>query len=117
MEELADAEEQLGPLRERCRSPGREGVVGGSIGSDGSESAGQTTVQIAGAAWRVPLIVWLGAVSAMVTKGMLAAFLGAGIRRWIHDRVSPKIVRYVAVSLLLILGALSVIEILMTERA
>jgi len=32
---------------------GREGVVGASIGSDGSESAGQTTVQIAGAAWRI----------------------------------------------------------------
>jgi putative Ca2+/H+ antiporter (TMEM165/GDT1 family) len=52
----------------------------------------------------------------MVTKGMLAAFLGAGIRRWIHDRVSPKIVRYFAVGLLLVLGVLSVIEILMTER-
>ena len=32
---------------------GREGVVGAPIGSDGSESAGQTTVQIAGAAWRI----------------------------------------------------------------
>ena len=86
-----------------------------------SFSARSTTLAIAsgvaGAAWRIPLIVWLGAVSAMVTKGMLAAFLGAGIRRWIHDRVSPKIVRYVAVGLLLILGVLSVIEILITERA
>jgi len=52
----------------------------------------------------------------MVTKGMLAAFLGAGIRRWIHDRVSPAVVRYVGVGLLLVLGVLSVIEILMTER-
>jgi putative Ca2+/H+ antiporter (TMEM165/GDT1 family) len=83
-------------------------------------SARSTTLAIAsgiaGATWRIPLIVWLGAVSAMVTKGMLAAFLGAGIRRWIHDRVSPKIVRYVAVGLLLVLGVLSVLEILMTER-
>jgi putative Ca2+/H+ antiporter (TMEM165/GDT1 family) len=38
--------------------------------------------------------------------------LGAGIRRWIHDRVSPKVVRYVGVSLLLFLGVLSVWEIL-----
>ncbi len=38
--------------------------------------------------------------------------LGAGIRRWIHDRVSPKAVRYVAVGLLLVLGFLSVWEIL-----
>ena len=64
------------------------------------------------ATWRITLIVWLGAVSAMVTKGSLAAFLGAGIRRWIHDRVSPAVVRYVGVGLLLVLGCLSVIEIL-----
>src|SRR5947207_15678512 len=34
---------------------------------------------IAGATWRIPLIVWLGAVSGMVTTGMLAAFRVAGI--------------------------------------
>jgi len=48
----------------------------------------------------------------MITKGSLAAFLGAGIRRWINDRVSPTVVRYAAVSLLLVLGSLSVWEIL-----
>jgi CRP-like cAMP-binding protein len=32
---------------------GREGVVGASIGSNGSQSAGQATVQIAGSAWRI----------------------------------------------------------------
>jgi CRP-like cAMP-binding protein len=32
---------------------GREGVVGASIGSDGSQSAGQATVQIEGSAWQV----------------------------------------------------------------
>jgi CRP-like cAMP-binding protein len=32
---------------------GREGVVGASIGSDGLQSAGQATVQIAGSAWRI----------------------------------------------------------------
>jgi CRP-like cAMP-binding protein len=32
---------------------GREGVVGASIGSGGSQSAGQATVQIAGSAWRI----------------------------------------------------------------
>jgi hypothetical protein len=51
-------------------------------------------------------------VAALITKGSLAAFLGAGIRRWIHDRVSPAVVRYVGVGLLLVLGCLSVIEIL-----
>ena len=78
---------------------------------------GQITAATLAAKYHAALIVWFGAVAAMITKGSLAAFLGAGIRRWIHDRVSPKIVRYVAVSLLLILGALSVIEILISKRA
>ena len=76
---------------------------------------GQITAATLAAKYRMPLVVWVGAVSAMVTKGTLAAFLGAGIRRWIRDRVSPKVVRYVAVGLLLVLGCLSVVEIL-TER-
>jgi putative Ca2+/H+ antiporter (TMEM165/GDT1 family) len=76
---------------------------------------GQVTAAAMAAKYHVALVVWLGAVAAMVTKGSLAAFLGAGIRRWIHDRVSPKVVRYVGVSLLLFLGVLSVWEIL-SER-
>src|SRR5438552_5103354 len=77
---------------------------------------GQITAATLAAKYHAALIVWFGAVAAMITKGSLAAFLGAGIRRWIHDRVSPKVVRYVAVSLVLVLGSLSVIEILMKER-
>jgi putative Ca2+/H+ antiporter (TMEM165/GDT1 family) len=77
---------------------------------------GQVTAATMAAKYHAALVVWLGAVAAMVTKGSLAAFLGAGIRRRIHDRVSPKIVRYVAVSLLLVLGFLSVWEILMEGR-
>ncbi|MFN2578567.1 MAG: TMEM165/GDT1 family protein [Pyrinomonadaceae bacterium] len=77
---------------------------------------GQITAATFAAKYHAALIVWFGAVAAMITKGSLAAFLGAGIRRWIRDRVSPKVVRYVAVGLLLILGVLSVIEILMTQR-
>ena len=76
---------------------------------------GQVTAAAMAAKYHVALVVWLGAVSAMITKGSLAAFLGAGIRRWIHDRVSPKVVRYVGVGLLLLLGVLSVWEI-MSER-
>jgi putative Ca2+/H+ antiporter (TMEM165/GDT1 family) len=64
----------------------------------------------------MPFVVWVGAVGAMVTKGVLATFLGAGIRRWIQDRVAPQVVRYVAVSLLLILGVLSVLEILFKKN-
>ena len=73
---------------------------------------GQVTAASMTAKYHVALIVWLGAVSAMIAKGSLAAFLGAGIRRWIQDRVSPAVVRYVGVGLLLVLGSLSVIEIL-----
>ena len=73
---------------------------------------GQITAAAMAARYHIAWIVWLGAVSAMIAKGSLAAFLGAGIRRWIHTRVSPAVVRYVGVSLLLVLGSLSVIEIL-----
>ena len=76
---------------------------------------GQITAATLSAKYHAALIVWLGAVSAMITKGAMATFLGAGIRRWIRDRVSPTVVRYVGVSLLLVLGALSVIEILTTK--
>jgi len=73
---------------------------------------GQITAATLAAKYHLALVVWAGAVSAIVTKGVLAAFLGVGIRRWIHNRVSPKVVRYLAVSLLLLLGFLSVWEIL-----
>lgn len=56
------------------------------------------------------LIVWLAAVSAMVTKGGLAVTLGAGVRRSIAEHVNPRIVRYVAVAALVVLGVLSVLD-------
>jgi putative Ca2+/H+ antiporter (TMEM165/GDT1 family) len=59
-----------------------------------------------------PLAVWVGAVGAMVTKGALAASIGAGVRPWIQQRISPKTVRYLAVGFLLFLGLLSVVETL-----
>ena len=74
---------------------------------------GQVTAAAMAAKYHIAVVVWLGAVAAMITKGSLAAFLGTGIRRWIQDRVSPVVVRYVGVTLLLLLGSLSVIEILL----
>jgi putative Ca2+/H+ antiporter (TMEM165/GDT1 family) len=71
---------------------------------------GQITAATFAARYGFPLVVWTGAVSAMMTKGALATFLGAGIRKWIKQRIPPKVVRYLAVSLLLILGLLSVLE-------
>jgi len=74
-----------------------------AAGATQAEHLTQTTAAI---------VVWLGAVSAMVTKGALAVTLGAGVRRRIADRVSPRVVRYVAVAALLVLGTLSVLETL-----
>ena len=73
---------------------------------------GQITAATLTARYHRPFVVWLGAVGAMVTKGALAAFLGGGIRGWIRDRLAPEVVRYAAVGLLLVLGLLSVLEIL-----
>ena len=73
---------------------------------------GQVTTATLAAKYHLALVVWAGAVAAMITKGTLAAFLGTGIRRWVQDRVSPAVVRYVAVGLLIVLGLLSVTEIM-----
>lgn len=63
-----------------------------------------------------PLLVWIGAVAAMVTKGVLAASIGAGVRQWIQQHLSLKTIRYAAVGLLLLLGLLSVIDTLTGEH-
>ena len=58
------------------------------------------------------VVVWIGAVLAMVTKGSLAVTLGAGVRLWIADHVSPRHLRYGAVAAIVVLGVLSVLEVL-----
>jgi putative Ca2+/H+ antiporter (TMEM165/GDT1 family) len=78
---------------------------------------GQITAATLAARYHLATVVWLAAVAAMITKGSLATFLGAGLRRWIQNRISPKLVRYVAVGLLLILGIFSVIEILFLRES
>ena len=64
------------------------------------------------ALWQAALLVWIGAVAAMVTKGALAGLLGEGVRRWITDRIEPRVVRYVATAALIVLGILAVLETL-----
>jgi putative Ca2+/H+ antiporter (TMEM165/GDT1 family) len=73
---------------------------------------GQITAAAMAAQYRAPLLVWIGAVSAMVTKGALAASIGAGVRQWIRDKVPPRVIRFAGVGLLVILGSLSVVETL-----
>src|SRR5580704_13772374 len=78
---------------------------------------GQITAAAMSAKYHVPIVVWLGAVSAMVTKGALAASIGAGVRGWIREHVPPKIVRYAGVAALVLLGILSVVETLTEGHA
>jgi putative Ca2+/H+ antiporter (TMEM165/GDT1 family) len=75
---------------------------------------GQITAATMAARFGSPMLVWAGAVAAMVTKGALAASVGAGVRQWIVARIPPKVVRYAGVIALLVLGVLSVLET-MTE--
>jgi putative Ca2+/H+ antiporter (TMEM165/GDT1 family) len=79
--------------------------------------AGQITAALMSANYHMRLLVWAGAVSAMVTKGILAASIGAGVRGWIQEHVPPRIVRYAGVSALLLLGILSIIETLTEGHA
>jgi putative Ca2+/H+ antiporter (TMEM165/GDT1 family) len=78
---------------------------------------GQITAATMAARFGAPLLVWMGAVTAMATKGALAASIGAGVRQWITARIPPRIVRYVGVSALLVLGLLSVLETLTEGHA
>lgn len=78
---------------------------------------GQVTAATMAARFGAPLLVWIGAVGAMVTKGALAASVGAGLRQWIIAHVPPKTIRYVGVSALLVLGVLSVVETLTEGHA
>jgi Ca2+/H+ antiporter, TMEM165/GDT1 family len=73
---------------------------------------GQITAAAMAARFGAPIIVWIGAVAAMVTKGALAVSVGAGVRRWIVANIPARAVRYAAISLLLLLGVLSVMETL-----
>ena len=73
---------------------------------------GQITAATMAARFGRPVLVWIGAVAAMATKGALAASVGAGVRQWIVTRISPRVVRYAGVSALLVLGVLSILETL-----
>jgi Ca2+/H+ antiporter, TMEM165/GDT1 family len=78
---------------------------------------GQVTAAAMAARFGAPVIVWIGAVAAMVTKGTLAASVGAGVRQWIAANIPPRVVRYAGVTLLLLLGVLSVVETLTEGHA
>jgi Ca2+/H+ antiporter, TMEM165/GDT1 family len=77
---------------------------------------GQLTAAAMAVRFDAPVLVWSGAVAAMLTKGLVAAALGDRIRKRFHDRLARPAVVYVSVALLLLIGGLSVAETLFAHR-
>jgi putative Ca2+/H+ antiporter (TMEM165/GDT1 family) len=71
---------------------------------------GQITAATMAAKFALPAVVWLGAVGAMVSKGVLAASAGSRIRQWVVNRLSPQMIRCTVVGVVLILGILSTLD-------
>jgi putative Ca2+/H+ antiporter (TMEM165/GDT1 family) len=84
----------------------------GDVGQVTAATMSAKAMSEPGATATWPYIVWAGAVLAMVTKGALAASIGAGARAWIEKTFSPKVIRYGGVGLLIALGVMSVLETL-----
>ena len=101
---------------------GRRGNLEAAMMSCGSvmfsewADLGQLTAAAMAVQFHAPVPVFVGAVSAMVTKGLLVATIGAQLRGRLQHRVPASIVRYGGASLLVLLGVLSVIETLMARR-
>lgn len=73
---------------------------------------GQLTAAAMAARFGMPVVVWCGAVAAMVTKGALAATVGAGARQWIRNQLSNHALRAAGATLLVLLGLASMWETL-----
>jgi putative Ca2+/H+ antiporter (TMEM165/GDT1 family) len=67
---------------------------------------GQIVTITASAHTGMPIVVWIAASLAMMTKGMLALFVGVKLR----DRVPQRMVRAVAVVSLTILGVVTLVS-------
>jgi putative Ca2+/H+ antiporter (TMEM165/GDT1 family) len=61
---------------------------------------GQITTAVLAARYQAPLIVWLAATLALLTKGVLAMALGLGLRK----RMPHRLLRPIAVGVCLIMG-------------
>ena len=73
---------------------------------------GQITAATMAARFGSPAVVWIGAVLAMVSKGSIAASVGAGAQAWICEYLPPRMIKRCGAIWLLVLGALSVMETL-----
>lgn len=77
---------------------------------------GQITAATMAARFGMPVAVWLGAVCAMLVKGVAAAFAGASLRRWLSARLSSQSVRFASVAVLMMIGALTALKTLVEGR-
>jgi putative Ca2+/H+ antiporter (TMEM165/GDT1 family) len=68
---------------------------------------GQLAAATLAARYRLPSVVWAGAVLAMMTKGILAITLGTNLR----SRIPREVFRYATFSLCLAMGILAVFRI------
>ena len=73
---------------------------------------GQITAAAMAARFGSPVVVWIGAVAAVVTKGALATSVGTVVRSWASAHVPPAALRYGGVGVLLLVGLLSTLEAL-----
>lgn len=106
------------PIRRHDRRDHTSGTIMSFALVLGSEwgDLGQITTATMAAQLASPVAVWLGAVCAMSTKGLLAAWLGTRVRVWLRERLAPKTLRYGSVILLLCVGGFSVAESLFGDR-
>jgi putative Ca2+/H+ antiporter (TMEM165/GDT1 family) len=68
---------------------------------------GQIAAATIEARFQAPLVVWLGATLAMVTKAILAMTIGVALR----NRISQEVLRYCGVGLLFSLGLFSLLNV------
>ena len=68
---------------------------------------GQLAAATLAARYRLPSVVWAGAVLAMMTKGILTITLGANLR----NRAPREVLRYATFGLCLAMGVLAVLRI------
>jgi putative Ca2+/H+ antiporter (TMEM165/GDT1 family) len=69
--------------------------------------AGQLAAAMLAAQHRAPLVIWIGATLAMITKGAFAVTLGIGLRRFAPHRA----IRVVTVLVCVIMGLLAAFQI------
>src|SRR5215470_8177135 len=68
---------------------------------------GQITAALLAARIKMPLLVWTGATLAVVTKSVVSATVGIGLRRWVPEGA----LRVVSVCVYLVMGALAILRV------